>query len=311
MTVDWDIIIIGAGFAGLTAGQYAARANLNVVIIEELAAGGQAVLIDNLENYPGMDQPVNGYELSQRMENQAAKFGVKFETATVKSVIKEGNIFKVQTADKTFTSYAVIVASGAKHKKLGAPGEEKYSGRGVSYCATCDGPFFKDRKMLVVGGGDAACDEAMFLAKLSDKVVMVHRRERFRAQKTLAKRVLQNPNIEVRFNTEVKEIKGDDVVKSVVLMNNKDNTTTEEEMNAVFIFIGSSPNTHFLKDIKLDETGYIVTTDKMESNVIGLYAAGDVRATPFRQLTVACGEGAVAAHCASQYIDCLRGDEYI
>jgi thioredoxin reductase (NADPH) len=310
MAYDRDIIVIGAGFAGLTAGQYAARANMNVLIVEELAAGGQAVVIDNLENYPGFDEPVNGFELSQRMEKQAIRFGAQFANTTVKSVSKEGSLFKVVTTDGLITSPAVIIATGAKHKKLQVPGEDLYAGKGVSYCATCDGPFFKNRKMLVVGGGDAACDEAMFLAKLSDKIIMVHRKDRFRAQKALADRVLQNTNIQVKFNTEIREIRGDGLVKNAVLFSNTENKTYEEAVDAVFVFIGSIPNTQFLSGVKIDETGYIVTNEEMETNVTGMYAAGDVRCTPFRQLTVACSEGAIAAHSAAKYIDCLKGEEY-
>jgi len=206
----------------------------------------------------------------------------------------------------------VIVATGAKHKKLGIPGEDELSGRGVSYCATCDGPFFKGKRMLVAGGGDAACDEAMFLAQLTDQVIMVHRRDRFRAQPALAERTLNNPNIEVRWNTETKVIRGNGRVEEVVLWRNDKEENYAEKVDAVFVFIGSIPQTEIVKDlgVQMDEAGYIVTNQRMETNVPGLYAVGDVRSTPFRQLVVAAGEGAIAAHAASQYIDELRGEAY-
>ena len=207
---DRDLIIIGAGAAGLTAAQYGARSNLNVLIIEEMAAGGQAIIIDNLENYPGFPDPVQGHVFSQKMEEQAKKFGAEIMSDSVTGLKKEGNIFPVKTYSGEITAYTVIVATGAKHRTLQIPGEKEYSGKGVSYCATCDGPFFKGQKMLVIGGGDAACDETMFLSKLSNNIILIHRRDRFRAQKALAKRVLSNDNVEVRFNTEIKEISGDE-----------------------------------------------------------------------------------------------------
>jgi thioredoxin reductase (NADPH) len=313
MKADRDVIIIGAGAAGLTAAQYGARANRNTLLLEELAPGGQCLIIDNLENYPGFPEPLPGIELSQKFEEQARNFGAEILTSSVESVSKRGKLFTVNTDNGPLTTPTVIVATGAKHKKLGIPGEEEFAGRGVSYCATCDGPFFKGKRMLVAGGGDAACDEAMFLSKLTDQVIMVHRRDRFRAQPALAERTLNNPNIEVRWHTEAKVIKGNGKVEAVVLLRNDKNETYEEKVEAVFVFIGSIPQTEVLKDleVELDEAGYIVTNQRMETNIPGLYAVGDVRATPFRQLVVAAGEGAIAAHAASQYIDELKGEAYI
>jgi thioredoxin reductase (NADPH) len=220
MKADRDVIIIGAGAAGLTAAQYAARANLNALLLEELAPGGQCLIIDNLENYPGFPDPLPGIELTQKFEQQAHNFGAEIQTSSVQSVSKRGKLFTADTDNGPLTSPAVIVATGAKHKKLGIPGENEFSGRGVSYCATCDGPFFKGKRMLVAGGGDAACDEAMFLSKMTDQVIMVHRRDRFRAQPALAERTLTNPHIEVRWNTEAKVIRGDGKVGEVVLWRN-------------------------------------------------------------------------------------------
>ena len=312
MKADREVIIIGAGAAGLTAAQYAARANLNTLLLEELAPGGQCLIIDNLENYPGFPDPLPGIELTQKFEDQARNFGAEILTSSVQSVFKKGNLFTVDTDNGPLTTPVVIVATGAKHKKLGIPGEEEFAGRGVSYCATCDGPFFKGKRMLVAGGGDAACDEAMFLAKLTDQVIMVHRRDRFRAQPALAERTLNNPNIEVRWNTEAKVIKGGGKVEEVILWRNDKNEDYTEKVEAVFVFIGSIPQTQVIKDInaEMDEAGYVVTNQHMQTSVPGLYAVGDVRATPFRQIIVASGEGAIAAHAASQYIDELRGEAY-
>jgi thioredoxin reductase (NADPH) len=313
MIPDKDVIIIGAGGAGLSAAQYSARANLRTMLVEEMAVGGQAIIIDSLENYPALSQPVSGYLFSQAMEEQAIRFGAELVSDTVKSVTKDGDVFKVVTFSGTYTSYAVIIATGAKHKKLEIPGEAELSGRGVSYCATCDGPFFKGKKMIVVGGGDAACDESMFLSKLSEKILLVHRKDKLRAQKALASRVLKNPWIEVRFNTEMKEIIGDKSIGSVRLFNNKENKEYTEDAAAVFVFIGSIPQVDLVKNfgLEISEAGYIVTNQKMETKVSGLYAVGDVRETPFRQLVVAASDGAIAAHSASQHIDEIKGEKYI
>ena len=310
MSTHKDVIIIGGGSAGLSAAQYSARSNLKVMVIEQMASGGQALLIDDLENYPGFPDGINGFEFSQNMEKQAKKFGAEFINGTVKSIDKDSDIFTVETSKGLFTCSAVIVSTGAKHRHLGIPGEEELAGRGVSYCATCDGPFFKDKKMLVVGGGDAACDESSYLSNLTDNLVHIHRKDRFRAQKAVAQRVLNNSKIDVRFNHILEEIIGDGNVHKVRLKRTDSNEIYEEEFDAVFIFIGSIPQTSLLPDIEKDEAGYIITNQNMETKVKGLFAAGDVRSTPFRQIVVSASEGAIAAHIASKLIDELRGQAY-
>ncbi len=312
MNQRYDFTIIGAGAAGLAAAQYGARANMKTLVIEEMAPGGQALLIDTLENYPGIVEPINGYDFSERMRAQAERFGSAFLEASVSKVRKENGGFVIETSSGPIESLVVLVATGAKHRHLGIPGEEEFIGKGVSYCATCDGPFFKGKRMLVVGGGDAACDEATYLSKLSDKIVMIHRRDRFRAQKALAQRVLSNPSIEVRFNTIAKEIRGDTKLRSVVLEDVVTHEVVEEPFEAVFVFIGSNPQTSFLVDmgLQMDEAGYILTDCGMQSSIPGLFAAGDVRATPFRQLITAAADGAIAAHSAANYIDEQRGQAY-
>lgn len=310
MDTDYDLVVIGGGAAGMAAAQYGARANLKTLLVEELAAGGQALLIDALENYPGVKGPVSGYELSETMRQQAEAFGSSFLTASATSLAKESQLFRIGTSEGNLSSKTVVLATGAKHRHVGVPGEEEFGGRGVSYCATCDGPFFKGKHMLVVGGGDAACDEAGYLAKLSDKIVVAHRRDRFRAQAALAARTLENPHIEVRFNTVVERISGGKKVESVALRDTASGRSYEEAVDAVFVFVGSIPQTGLAGEAEKDEAGYLLTDERMMTSVPGLFAAGDVRASSFRQLVTAASDGAVASHAASQYIDDLKGEAY-
>ncbi len=305
MQTDWDLIIIGGGAAGLSAAQYGARANLSTLVLEGMAIGGQGLLIDQLENYPGILEPVNGYDFAEAMRAQALKFGAVFESAQVASVERQGHCFIVHADGTDYRSSAVILATGAEHRHLGVTGESEFISRGVSYCATCDGPFFRKQPILVVGGGDAACDEAEFLSKLTDKITMVHRRDKFRAQPAVAERVLKNPNISVRWNSVVKEIRGDSKVRSVLLANVQTNEVSELAVEAVFVFVGSDPRTNLFPDLAKDESGYVKTDARMQTSIPGLFAVGDVRDTPFRQIITACSDGAVAAHCASQYLDTI------
>lgn len=310
MKPQYDLIVIGGGPAGMSAAQYGSRANLRTLLIEEMAPGGAMLLIADMENYPGFPEPVNGFEFSEKMRKQTENFGSEFKTASARSIRKEGNIFTVETTEGNITSWTVVISTGSKHKHLGIPGEEEFSGRGVSYCATCDGPFFKNKKILVVGGGDAACDEASYLANLSDQIVMIHRRDRFRAQKVLADRVQKNPGIDVRLNHVIERIEGDNKVAKVILKRTDSGESYEENMDAVFIFIGAIPQTALLPDLDKDEAGYIITDQSMQTATKGLYVVGDVRSTPFRQVVVACGEGAIAAHVAASHIDDIKGERY-
>jgi thioredoxin reductase (NADPH) len=310
MEPDKDLIIIGGGAAGLTAAQYGALANLRTLMLDELAPGGQCLVIDTLENYPGLPEALTGFEFAERMEQQARAFGAELRNATADKLTKKDGLFEVETHQGTLTAHAVILATGAKHRKLMVDGESELSGKGVSYCATCDGPFFRGKRVLVVGGGDAACDEATFLANLTDSVIMVHRRDRLRAQKVLANRVLSNPHIQVRWNTVVRQIVGNGRVERVELQRTDTDEHYEEAVDAVFVFIGSIPRTGLVPDLPKDAGGFLITDERMQTSVPGLFAVGDVRATPFRQLVVIAGEGAVAAHAASQYIDELKGEAY-
>ena len=289
MNTNYDIIVIGAGAAGMAAAQYACRSNLKVLVLEEKAPGGQAVLIDSLENYPGYAEPVNGFDFAENMRKQAIGFGAEFASDKAEAVTKNGDkTFTVRTAGTTYTAFAVILATGAEHRSLGVKGEKELQGKGVSYCATCDGPFFRNKHIVVVGGGDAACDEALFLANLTDTVTMVHRRDT------------------AVFDTTVTEIKGTDKVTDVVLRNVKTQEERELACDAVFFFVGMNPRTELFPDATKDATGYIVTDEDMRTSIEGLYAAGDVRAKSFRQVVTAVADGAIAAHTAAAYIDTLR-----
>jgi thioredoxin reductase (NADPH) len=307
MNTDVDLLIIGAGPAGLAAALYGARAGLRVRVVEQLAVGGQALLIDNLENYPGnidkTGKAKTGYEVAEDMRRQAESFGAAFAAGSVSAVKKAEGWFEARIGGAAVKAGAVIIATGTKHRMLDVPGEAEFYGRGVSYCATCDGPFFRNKKIFVIGGGDTACDEALYLARLSPQVVLVHRRDELRAQKISADRVLNNPNIAVRFNMRLAEIRGAEKVAAVVLENAGTGEKNEEPADAVFIFAGSTPQAPAVEGLKLDKAGYILTDQRMEASVPGVFAAGDVRSTPFRQVVVAAGEGAVAAHCAAEYLE--------
>lgn len=309
----YDVVIIGGGAAGLTAAQYAARANMKTIVLERSAPGGQCNLINDLENYPGFPDPIGGDEFSERFETQARGFGAELETEDVEEIVplSDGG-YRIVTDEGEIETPNVILATGATHRHLGVPGEEELSGRGVSYCATCDGPMFQGQPMLVVGGGDAACDEAMFLTKLTDTVILIHRRDRFRAQASLAQRVLDNPKIDVRLNTVLDEITageneyGIEAVNGARIRDVATGDVTDIDVGAVFIFIGSDPTTELVPFVERDAEGYVVTNELMESSSPGLFAVGDVRTTPFRQLVVAAADGAIAAHAASKRLDDLQ-----
>ncbi len=309
----YDVIIIGAGVAGMTAAQYAARSNLSALVLEEKAEGGQAIFIDMLENYPGFAQPVNGVDFSLAMKSQAENFGAAFKRGKVLSIEKAGNEFSLLLEDgEKLGACAIIIATGAEHRKLGVPGEEEYFGGGVSYCAACDGPFFRNKRIAVIGGGDAACDEAEYLSRLTDNVIMIHRKPSFRAQKAIAARAMANPSIKTVFNTVVEEIKGaDGAVSALSIKNVNTGERSELACDAVFIFVGMLPQTELVTALKpnaieLDESGYIVTDESMATSVAGIFAAGDIRKKPFRQIITAASDGAVAAHSAAEYISSLK-----
>lgn len=307
---EFDLIIIGAGPAGLTAAQYGARSNLSTLVIDETMPGGQVNQIFTLENYPGVFPAVNGMAFTQNMQAQAKSFGAEIIQAQVSSVDLSSGKYIVKTAKNEFTSSALVLASGAEHRKLGVKGEAELSGRGVSYCATCDGPFFRNRRIVVVGGGDSACSEALYLATLSDKVTIVHRKSQFRAQKAVADQVLNNPNVKTVFNAAVTEIQGDMKVTALELTDTVTGEKSLLEADGVFIFVGMVPRTELFCTLKTDDAGYIVTDENMNAGIPGLYVAGDIRSKPFRQIVTACSDGAIAAHSAEEYVRELRNEVY-
>ena len=301
MKSEYDIFVVGGGAAGLTAAGYAARAGYSVLLADAAAPGGQLMFIADIENYPGY-QHISGMELADKMENQARDFGVEVEYTEVNKIEKQGKTFILSTIDGTVKAKSVILSMGAKHRHLGVEGEEKYEGRGVSYCATCDGPFFKGKKIAVVGGGDTALTDALYLSKLASEVTIIHRREEFRAQKVLQDRVRSTANINFKLSHTVKEIKGDGTKVTGVLLDDDSLLSCD----AIFIFAGILPSTDIVKDtVKLDEKNFIITDMNMQTSVEGIFAAGDTRNTPFRQVITACGDGAIAAHSADEYISSL------
>ena len=307
----YDFVVIGAGAAGLTAAQYGARSGLDTLLIDSGETGGQALNISNLENFPGFYPAVKGTTFIKNMKDQAQSFGAEIAQTKVQSIDKIKNKFVIETADGKISAFTVLIATGAAHKKLGVPGENEFNGRGVSYCATCDGPFFRGGKIVVVGGGDSACEEAFYLSSLADSVILVHRREELRAQKAIQQKIQKAKNISVLFNTEVEKIEGDKKVNGVVLKNNKTGTTENIKCDAVFIFVGMNPRTELVNMLRKDEGGYLITNYRMETAVSGIYAAGDVRAKPFRQLITAAADGAIAANQAHAYVTVLKNSKNV
>jgi len=277
--------------------------------------GGQALLTDVIENYPGFEKAITGQELAGRMTNQAKNIGLKIENdeaIEIKHIHKETHKFVIKTdSGKDIEALSIIVASGAHWNKLGIRGEEKLIGRGVSYCATCDGPLVKGRNVVVVGGGDKAVEEAIFLTKFAKKVTLIHRRDRLRAVKGLQDRLFANKKIEVIWDSVVSEISGEKSVENIKTLNKKTNKTSKIKCGAIFIFIGIVPNTSFLKGIvDLDEKGFVITNNEMKSSQDGIFACGDVRKKPLYQIATAVGEGASAAFAAQKYIEELKGIAY-
>ena len=298
----YDTIIIGAGPAGMTAALYAARSNLKVALIEGGLPGGQMNNTSDIENYPGYAN-ISGPELAEKMFEPLENLGVEHLYGFVKDIENHDDVKKVITDDEEFETRTVIVATGSKHRLLGVPGEEELNSRGVSYCAVCDGAFFRDQDLLVVGGGDSAVEEAIFLTQFAKSVTIVHRRDELRAQKVLQDRAFANEKINFIWDSVVKEIKGENRVESVVIENVKTNQVTEHAFGGVFIYVGLDPVSDFTKDLQIqDESGWIVTDDHMKTSVAGVFAVGDVRQKDLRQVTTAVGDGAIAGQEAYKYI---------
>lgn len=299
----YDVIIAGAGPAGMTAAVYTSRGNLSTLMVERGVPGGQMANTEEVENYPGYES-ILGPDLSTKMFDHAKKFGAEYAYGDIKE-IKDGKEYKtVITGSKEFKGRAVIVTTGAKYKKLGAPGESALGGRGVSYCAVCDGAFFKGKELVVVGGGDSAVEEAVYLTRFASKVTVVHRRDELRAQKILQERAFANEKIEFLWNYVVTEIKGEKKVSSVTIQNTQDGTEKDFPTDGIFIYIGMEPLNEPVKNLGITNAeGYIETNDQMETKVPGIFAAGDIREKTLRQIVTATGDGSIAAQAAQHYVE--------
>jgi len=300
----YEVIIIGGGPAGLTAGLYTSRSRLQTLLIETGLLGGQMTTTELIENYPGFPQGITGDELSRLMEEQARRFGLEVVSQEAVEVETDGDLKIVKADNAIYHCKALIICTGNEWRELGVPGEKEFTGKGVSYCATCDGAFFRDSQIIVVGGGDSALTEALYLTKFAKEVTIIHRRDALRGTKIYQERVFANPKIKLLWNSVVQGIKGDSVVQSVLVKNVKTGEIGELKTEGVFLFVGLSPRTQFLKGLmKLDEAGYIVTDENCESSVKGIFAAGDCRKKLLRQVTTAVGDGAAAAFAAEKYLE--------
>lgn len=307
----YDIIIIGGGPAGLTAGIYTTRALMKTLLVEKIAPGGLVITTEKVENFPGFAEGVNGYELMEQMIKQAGKFGLETISEEAIGVSQKDGIFHIKTAAREYQALSMIIASGTIYRKLGVEGEQAFTGRGISYCATCDAPLFRNKEVVVVGGGDAAIEEALFLTKFVKKIYLVHRRDKLRASAILQERAKQNSKVEFIWNSVISRIYGKNKIEKVAIRNVLDNREHELNIGGIFVFIGFEPNTVFLKGfVELDKEGYVVTDSGMKTSREGIFAAGDVRSNTLRQIITACGDGARAAISAQHFVENLKGAEY-
>lgn len=299
----YDMIIIGGGPAGYTAALYAARAGLDAVLIEKAGAGGQMALTDVIDNYPGFDEGIDGFTLGMKMKNGAERFGIKTILEQVNSVDFKNDVKAVNTAGKTYFAKTVVVSTGADPNELGVKNEREYIGKGIHYCAHCDGRFYKDKTVMVVGGGNTAVADALFLARFAKKVYVVHRRDTFRAEKILVDPLLHAENVEVLWNSVPVEFTAEERISGALIKNTVTNQEIKVPVDGVFVSIGRKPVTYFLEDsVSLDDKGYIIADETCRSSVDGVYAVGDVRTKPLRQIVTAAADGAVAVHFAVEYL---------
>jgi thioredoxin reductase (NADPH) len=302
-----QLIIIGGGPAGLSAGIYASRSRLQALLIDKAFPGGQILNAELVENYPGFPEGISGAELGSLMEQQAKKYGLETILAEAQGVEVDGPEKKVSTSDGVYRAKALIIATGSEYRKLGVPGEEQLRGKGVSYCATCDAAFFGDQVVAVVGGGNVAINDALFLTKFASKVIVIHRRDELRATKILQERAFANPKIEFLWNTVVKSVEGDGQVRGLALRNVKTDEESRLEVSGVFMAVGLKPNTAYLGDlVPLSEDGFIIVNDRMETDVPGVFAAGDIRAGSPRQVACAVGDGATASISAERFLSATQ-----
>lgn len=313
--MQYDVIIIGGGPSGLTAALYTSRAGLKTFLIESYCIPSQAITADCIENYPGFPEGIGGFELIEGFKKQAKRFGVEFgagEVAKIREYKKEGRRgWRVGYEDKSYTAPSLIIATGAVYKKLGVPGEDRLSGKGVSYCATCDGALYKDKDIVVIGGGNSAVEEALFLTRFGKSVTLIHRRDRLRAVKVLQERAFANKKIRFLWDSVVTEISGENKVRAVKVENVKTGKAESVPCDGVFIFVGNVPNTEFVKDlVRLDENGYVITDENMRTSTPGIFACGDCRRKILRQIVTACGDGAIAGFSSQHYVEEIKGIAY-
>lgn len=307
----YDIIIIGGGPAGLTAALYSCRARMKTLLIERALCGGQVLVADTIENYPGFPEGIKGPDLAEWMRKQAEHFGLETNMSEVKAIVlkkNEADTFKVKLDDgNDIEAHALILATGARWNALNIPGEKEMTGRGVSYCATCDGPLFRGKDIAVVGGGDTALEDALFLTKFANKVTIIHRRDKLRATKILQERAMANKKIEFKLNSVAVEIKGENKVQSVILKDVQTGKTSELKTDGVFVLIGVTPNSDIVSGVvTIDEQKYVITDHDMRTSVEGIFACGDVRKKLLRQVVTAAGDGATAAFKAEHYVEALK-----
>jgi len=300
----YDVTIIGGGPAGLTAGIYAARAALKTLLIEKGMTGGLAASTEFIENYPGFDEGVGGPELMMQLDAQARRFGTELQSITAESIEAGDGYFTIHTDEEDITTKTIILATGAQPQKLNIPGEEEFHGRGVSYCATCDGAFFKDKEVAVIGGGDSALEEALYLTKFASKVHILHRRGELRATKILQQRALEHEKIVLHWHSTVERISGEATVNEIIVKDVRSGATTPLAVQGIFVYVGTRPVSELVAGlINLNEQGYIITDENMHTSKPGIFAAGDIRQKTLRQVVTAVADGAIAAVEAEKYID--------
>lgn len=300
----YDVIIIGGGPAGYSAALYSARAGLDTLVIEKMSAGGQMALTGDIENYPGFNDGVDGFTLGMNMQSGAERFGARTEYAEVKSLDLLKSVKEIKTDSTTYYAKAVILAMGASPRELGITGEREFTSRGIHYCAHCDGRFYKDKTVVVVGGGNSAVSDALYLSRIAKKVILVHRRDTLRATKIYHEPLKKADNVEFLWNSQISSILTDNRVIGAIIKNVNSNEETQIDCDAIFVSIGRRPDTDIIKSvIALDENGYIIADESTKTSISGVFAAGDIRTKALRQIVTAASDGAVAAHFAEEYID--------
>jgi len=299
----YDMIILGAGSAGLTAAIYAGRAGLDVLVVENMIPGGEITSTEQMDNYPGFPEGIGGMEFGQLLERHARRFGAELLSSTIEGVELREEPKSVRTSSGMYFGRSVIVATGTSPSLLDVPGENELSGRGISFCATCDGPFFKHKRVAVIGGGDSAVEEALYLTRFAEKVILIHRRDKLRAVQVLQDKIIKHPQVEILWDSVVSEFIGEDRLEKIIVKNVKDGSISEIPVDGTFLYVGRIPKAGFIEGVEKDSQGYIITNEEMETGIPGVYAAGDIRRKFLRQVITAAADGAIAASVALKYLE--------